>query len=153
MGDKEPLKDSQASHGMCQECIEHFPRQWRGLSLAEYLDSFDYPVLVADGNMRIVVANQPMANMMGKEKRDVAGLLGGEAIECAYARLEGECGHTVHCQTCTARNATTEAWETGETVLRERCFVQRNSGKQYFLITTVKLERSVQVTIEPEQGA
>ena len=150
IGDKEPLEDSQVSHGMCQECAEHFSRQWDGLSMAEYLDSFDFPVMVSDGDGRVVAANQPMASMLGKDKRDVAGLLGGEAFECAYARLEEGCGQAEHCQTCTVRNTITSTYETGEPVYKQRCYVQHDSGRRYYLVTSVKLERSVQVTIEPE---
>ena len=135
---------------MCPECADHFSRQWEGLSLAEYLDSFDFPVMVTEGEGRIVAANQPMATMLGKEKRDVTGLLGGEAFECSYARLEGGCGKTVHCQTCTVRNTIMSTHETGEPVYKQRCYVQHDSGKKYYLVTTVKLEQSVQVSIEPE---
>ena len=151
MGEKEPLEDGQVSHGMCPECANHFSRQWEGLSLAEYLDSFDFPLMVSDGDGRVVAANQPMASMLGKDKRDVTGLLGGEAFECAYARLEEGCGQTEHCQTCTVRNTITSTYETGEPVFNQRCYVQHDSGKRYYLVTTVKLERSVQVTIEPEE--
>ena len=151
MGEKEPLEDGQVSHGMCPECVYHFSRQWNGLSLAEYLDSFDFPVMVSDGDSRIFAANQPMASMLGKEKRDITGLLGGEAFECAYARLKEGCGLTEHCQTCTVRNTITSTYETGEPVFNQRCYVQHDSGKRYYLVTTVKLERSVQVTIEPEE--
>ena len=35
------------------------------------------------------------------------GLLGGVALECAYARLPEGCGKTVHCVTCTIRNTVT----------------------------------------------
>ncbi len=150
MGEKAPLENDQVSHGMCPECTEHFTRQWDGLSLAEYLDTFKFPVMVSDGNGRIVAANQPMAGMLGKDKRDVTGLLGGEAFECSYARLEGGCGQTEHCQTCTVRNTILSTYETGEPVYNQRCYVQHDSDKRYYLVSTVKLERSVQVTIEPE---
>jgi hypothetical protein len=38
-------------------------------------------------------------------------------------------------------------------VFKQRCYVEHDSGKDYFTVTTVKLDRSVQVSIEPEKEA
>ena len=44
--DKEPLDNDMVTHAMCDECAVHFMKQWRGLSLGEYLDQFGFTVLV-----------------------------------------------------------------------------------------------------------
>jgi hypothetical protein len=69
LGEKEPLDSDLVSHGMCEECVEYFTRQWDGLPLGEYLDRFESPVLVVDKDCRILAANQGMADMLGKGER------------------------------------------------------------------------------------
>ena len=95
--DKEPFDQDILSHTMCPECYEHYWRQWEGLSLGEYLDGFDAPVLMVDADGRIAAANQAAADRLGKADRRAEGLLGGEAMECVYSRLPEGCGKTVHC--------------------------------------------------------
>lgn len=145
----EQFDPGQVSHGMCEECVEHFSRQWKGLSLGEYLDDYDFPILIVDEACRIIAANQEMADMIGKRDRVFFGLLGGEAFECVYSRLEEGCGNETHCRTCTVRNAVMHTIQTGETLNRVECYVERDSGKEIYFLTTVKLDKSVQVVFEP----
>ncbi len=152
IGESETPDDTRVSHGMCEECYAYFRRQWDGQSLGEYLDRFDVPVLVVDGNVRIVAANQPMADLLGKPEREVFGLLGGEAVECVYSRLEKGCGKEEHCQVCAIRNAVTHTSQTGQTLRHVRCYIERENGKIPFLVSTVKLDRSIQVVLEPATG-
>jgi hypothetical protein len=149
--DKEPLESDVLSHGMCPECMEHFSRQWGGQSLGAYLDQFEVPVLVVDHSCRIVAANQEMADMIGKGERDVFGLLGGEAVECVYSRFDDGCGNSIHCRTCTVRNSVLHTIETGESLHRVECYVDLDTGRTPFFVSTVKLEKSVQVLFEPAE--
>jgi PAS domain-containing protein len=134
---------------MCEKCVEHFQLQWKGQSFSEYLDNFDFPVLIVDGDGRIAAVNRIMADMLGKTDRQVFGLLGGEAFECKYARLEEGCGQTIHCRTCTVRNLVQETYLTGESFYQVPAYVEGDENRIEFLISTVKLERSVQVVVEP----
>ena len=147
--DKEPLDQGVISHGMCDECLEYFMLQWDGPSLGEYLDRFEIPVLVVDEACRIVAANQEMADMIGRGEREMCGLLGGEAIECVYSRLEEGCGNEVHCRTCTVRNTVMHTIQTGESLYNVECYVELDRGRAPYRVSTVKLDRSVQVVIEP----
>lgn len=149
LDDKEPFDSDILSHGMCEECLEHFTRQWDGPSMGEFLDRFEFPVLVVNESCRILAANQKMADMIGRTDREVQGLLGGEAVECVYSRLEEGCGEEVHCRTCTVRNTVIQTIETGESQYRIECYVELDKGRTPFYITTVKLDRSVQVVFEP----
>ena len=146
--DKEPLDNNLISHGMCENCVEHFTRQWDGQSLGEYLDRFEVPVLIVNESCRILAANQEMADMIGRGDREIYGLLGGEVFECVYSRLEEGCGNEVHCRTCTVRNTVMHTIETGETLHRVECYVERDNGKEACLVSTVKLDKSVQVVFE-----
>lgn len=149
LDDKESLDNDLVSHGMCEECVEYFKQQWDGQSLGEYLDRFEFPVLVVDEGCRLLAANKEMADMLGKGERELYGLLGGEALECVYARLEEGCGETVHCRICTVRNAINYTIQTGESLHRVECYVELDTRREPYLVSTVKLDRSVQVVFEP----
>lgn len=149
LGEKPPLDRDEVSHGMCRECASYFERQWNGLSLGEYLDRFEFPVLVVNEELRVVAANGAMAAMIGREQREVFGLLGGEAAECVHARLPEGCGSTIHCSTCTLRMCVTWTAETGRSIHRVESYLERDRGRENFFVSTVKLGRSVQVLMEP----
>mgnify|MGYP006280444429 CR=1 FL=1 len=102
------------SHGMCEECLEYFTRQWAGLKLGEYLDGFDVPIAAVDGDARIISWNDKMAAIIGRPREEASGLLCGEAMECHHARLPGGCGRTAHCKTCAIRNSIEHTVDTGE---------------------------------------
>lgn len=109
-GPREPL---QVSHGICEDCYQHYSRQWDGLTVGEYLDQFEAPVALISAEGRILAANQRFADRLGRPARALHGLLGGDALECDHARRPGGCGKTVHCQTCTIRNLVNETLATG----------------------------------------
>ena len=148
LGEKEPLDNPSVSHGMCTACHAHFRRQWRGLSLSEYLDAFTFPVVVLDKDCRTIAANRPMAEWLGRGSEEVVGLLGGEALECANARKPGGCGKTVHCRTCTIRNSVRATFETGEPCVRVPASLARPEGPVRLLVSTRQRGPVVQVIIE-----
>jgi hypothetical protein len=108
-----PRKDG-TFHIMCNDCLIYFKQQWDGLSLGEYLDRFDCPVMIVDSDVRLVAANQIMADLLHMSDREFFGLLGGEAMECVHARLPEGCGKTVHCSTCALRISINHTFSTGE---------------------------------------
>jgi PAS domain-containing protein len=153
LGEKEPLENQAISHGMCRPCRTHFRRQWKGLSLSDYLDAFSFPVAVVDGNVRMVAANRSMADLAGRTSEELVGLLGGDAVECAYARRAGGCGRTIHCKTCTIRNAVAHTFETGEPCTRVPASVDRHDQRVRFLVSTFKQGPAVRVLLESaEEG-
>jgi hypothetical protein len=154
MGEKQPLEDERLSHTMCDACLAHFSRQWGGLKLGEYLDDFEVPVIVLDENRRVQAANQLMADRLGKSQREMYGLLGGEAMECAYARLPEGCGETVHCKTCAVRLSVEATLETGEPQARVPATLDQDDICIQFIISTTIMNGMVGVMIEeidPEQ--
>jgi len=118
MPDKEPLGDDSVSHTMCPECFDYFKKQWDGMPLEKYLDDFQNPIVIMDSNCRIIAANEMAEKLTGKSRREVVGLLGGEAMECAHALLPEGCGKTVHCETCTFRRAINEVVKSGKSKSR-----------------------------------
>jgi len=138
-GQVEPLDDASISHGMCADCFEHFDRQWSGIGLEEYLDTFPFPVLAVDADSRIAAINEPAEAMVQRSSSEVRGLLGGEATECVYARLPGGCGQTRHCQFCTIRRTVMDTHLTGEPHRRVEATLNQEAGPVRFLISTQKI--------------
>jgi len=136
MGSKPPFEVDDVSHSICQPCRDYYKQQWEGLSLGEYLDRFQLPVLVVDPDGRAVAANRLMAGALGKEEREIFGLLGGEIMECVFARLPEGCGRTAHCTACTVRKTVTHTIETGEPCVRVDAYLERADGRQKLIIST-----------------
>ncbi len=153
LGQKAPLSDGGVSHGMCPACAEYFGAQWRGMSYDAYLGRFDFPVALMDGDVRVVAVNEPACALLGREAKEAVGLLGGDALECARARLPGGCGKTVHCATCAIRNTVTLTHRTGKAMARVPARLVRAAGVVDLLISTALRGDLVQVTIEPALAA
>lgn len=147
--DKEPFDDSSVSHGMCENCLEHFAPQWRGQTLGEYLDMFDFPVFVVDMDRRMAAINTRMARLLGRQEREIVGLLQGEAIECVHSRLPGGCGRTVHCRTCTVRRAVEATAATGMAQTAIPAIIERDGQTWHVRISTQLREGgAVEVKVE-----
>ena len=113
IGEKEPFDDGRISHSICEDCHGYYSKQTAGISFDEYLNRFDNPVFIVDEDVRILAANNRAETLIGKPMTDFLGLLGGEALECIYARLSGGCGKTVHCVTCAIRITVTSTIQDG----------------------------------------
>lgn len=105
------------SHGICESCAGEVTSR-TGMSLKQYLDSLDLPVLAVDSDGAVKVASEKALALLGKTESAVAGRLGGEVFECAYARLPGGCGRTTHCSGCAIRRTVTDTFQTGRARLR-----------------------------------
>lgn len=145
---KEPLEDDAVTHTMCPECLDHFGRQAEGWSLGELLDQFDVPVLAVDCDGRAIAANQATADMVGKSRRELFGLLGGDLMECAYARLPGGCGKTIHCKACAIRNAVEKTMETGSPQMSVPAYLNQADGRVNMRISTSRIPTGVVLIIE-----
>ncbi len=136
-------RDGRISHGICPECREYFyPGNGNPPTFALFLDRLGVPVLVVDESVRVVAANTMACALLGKEQQKVVGRLGGEAVECAYARLPGGCGRTVHCKSCTIRLTVLDTYGTGQCHYDVPAYLDTNKpdgvGTSHVLITTVK---------------
>lgn len=113
MGVKEPLDDPGVTHGICPECFEYFSRQWDGYHLAEYLDTFAEPMVIFSPNARVIAYNASYAKNFLNDNEKSVGLLGGEFMECAHARLPEGCGRSECCRDCAIRNTIMRTLRTG----------------------------------------
>jgi hypothetical protein len=156
LGEKEPLDDTRLSHSICNDCREYFMKQAMGLPLGEYLDQFEKPVLVLSGpEKHVLAANQMMADMLQKTNREMFGLLGGDVMECQYARLPAGCGETEHCPDCTIRNLVEKAVETDAEIIRQPAHLDQEGQRLHFLISVYPKRcppEAIQVVIEEVVG-
>lgn len=153
---REPQRGASAadvSHGMCPPCGDYFERLWGGMPLGEYLDHLPRPVLVVNGDGRAVALNQRMASLLKRDRRELRGLLGGEAMACVHSRLPEGCGKTVHCRECTIRNAVTEVGETKRPAVNVPAYLKTAQGRLDLVISARPVGDCVEVTIEDLQPA
>ncbi|MBN2104037.1 hypothetical protein JW835_08370 [bacterium] len=82
----------------------------------------------------------------------IENYMGGDAMECVYARLPGGCGNTIHCKTCTIRNSVTETFNTGKSLRKVPAYLdqmQDESVKEIkFLISTEMVNDIVLLRID-----
>jgi hypothetical protein len=142
------------SHGVCSIC---FPTLVRGMGqpLRDFLDSLPGPVFVVDAECRVVCANTLALQQVSKDLPAIEGQLAGEVFECKNAKLQGGCGGTLHCKTCTIRRTVTKTAETGESCLRVPAFIDLAEISKdmtiRFLISTEKMKDVVLLRIENAQ--
>jgi hypothetical protein len=148
LGEKGDPADTSISHSMCQECHDYFEVQWFGMKLEDYLDRFEKPVVAVDPSSRIIAANALMKAALGKEHSQITGFLGGEVMECVYARLVEGCGKTSHCFACTVRRTVMATMETGKPNLRVPAFVMQDKHKLNLIISTYMDDGFVRLQIE-----
>ena len=148
LGEKEPFDDERISHGICRECHSYFTAQLQGLTLDEYLDGFQAPVLILNSEGRVVAANTMAAvQLRRRNPEDAQGFLGGEVMECSYARLEEGCGKTIHCSTCTIRNLVMQTLQSKQGVSDMVVTLNTDSGHSQLVISTSYVDGLVRIMI------
>ena len=98
--------EKKVSHGMCKKCFSRLTSE-SGTSLREFLKALEVPIFLVGEDTEVVFSDYA----------EHEGLLSGDVLECAHARLPGGCGKTEHCAACTIRNAVTSTYDTGESIL------------------------------------
>lgn len=147
LGEKPPLDDPQVTHAMCADCYAWFTRVWNGITIGESLDDIDIPIALVQDDARLIAANRAMETLLGKSNRHTAGLLMGEVMECVHAREPGGCGGTVHCASCTIRNAVYAA-KRGQDQIHVPAFLDKDGGRQTLTISTRLVGEVVEVRVE-----
>jgi len=115
---------------ICMKCLERFGAR-QGVPLLEFLDLLGVPVLATDSDVVVQTANKPLRTLLGKQLSQVKGQRGGDVFECAYAKLPGGCGKTVHCSGCAIRRAVTETFATGKSLRNVPAYLNRDMVTQF----------------------
>jgi PAS domain-containing protein len=143
--------EAPVTHGICPECVHYFDFG-RAETLQAFLDKIEPPVLLLDGDGVVVTANQAALTAVGKDVASGRDLRGGDFMECAYARLPGGCGKTLHCPACTIRTTVMATHADGRSRRQVEAFQQivTESGpvRTRVLITTEKQGQLVLLRID-----
>ena len=143
--------ESELSHGICRSCYDNMRFQ-AGAPLSDYLDGLPVPVYVVNDDAVVQGTNRAGLEMVGKEPNEVVGRYGGDVFECAYARLPGGCGRTVHCSGCTIRRTVTRTFETGEAQSRVPAVLRYGESESptpvNLRITTAKIQGFVLLRVD-----
>jgi hypothetical protein len=122
LGEKEPLNDPRTEKTMCVDCLEFLEREWRGMTVGDYLDSVDAPVMLVDSERRMVSCNKKAEKVLGKSRGVMKGLMAGEFLECHNSILSEGCGKSIHCSACTIRKSIEGTIKTGESVKEQPAY-------------------------------
>jgi PAS domain-containing protein len=109
------------THGICSDCAGEFALS-RGETLKQFLDRFNFPILVIDSETNVQTANAQACALLGKNLFDIEGQSGGNVIECVHAKLPGGCGQQLHCKSCTIRRTVTDTLATGKSHLKVKAY-------------------------------
>jgi hypothetical protein len=125
LGESSSSEEQQViTHGICDECALNLRAQM-GIPLQEYLDGLKAPVLLVDSDVKVLTANAAVRGLIGKELDYIEGFKGGDVFECAFARLPGGCGKTVHCSGCAIRRTVMDTFRTGESHVRTPAYLNQ----------------------------
>lgn len=143
--------EKEITHGICSLCALKFTKNV-SKTAREILDIIDEPVLVVDSLGVVKTANQSGLDLLGKDLDAIEEHLGGDVLECAYARLPEGCGKTEHCKTCAIRNVLMD------TLLHDRSYskvpafqkINTPSGERImrFYISTEKVGEQILLRID-----
>lgn len=138
--------------GVCPQCSRLLSVDAAPMSLSDYLDQLDVPVLVMKDDVRVAGYNEAARALLGGQRGDLVGLLGGDALSCEFARLPGGCGKTEHCKGCAVRHAVTATQETGASMVKIPAYHRRRTPngteEVRLLVSTERMGRFVLLRID-----
>lgn len=102
------------THGICAECAAFFENN-RGVGIREFIGQLGAPVLILDKDIRVEAMNLAAGAYVDLRLPEIEGLLVGDVMECAHARLPGGCGNAGVCvMGCALRRIVLETFATGK---------------------------------------
>ena len=110
-------------------------------------------MIVVNGDGCVVAANQKLASVFGRDKVELRGLAGGEAMACVHSLLPEGCGKTVHCRECTIRRAVQKVAKTGRALDKVPAYLETKNGRVNLRISVKAKDGLVRVTVEEMKPA
>lgn len=143
--------DAPITHGICSDCARE-TLAFKAKPLRKFLDQFSKPVFLVSSEGRIVTGNSAGFSLLKRMPEEVEGELGGDAFGCSYAELEGGCGSTIHCKTCTIRITVFDTLQSGKSHIGVPAYPDLHhvtgENRIRFLITTEKMGDAVLLRID-----
>ena len=143
--------ESEITHGICSVCALKFSSNVPKTAKV-MLDIISEPVLIVDSLGIIITANESGLKMLGKDLDSVENHLGGDALDCSYAKLPEGCGKTEHCKTCAIRNVLMDTLTHGRSYKKVPAYQKINTPTgdriMRFFISTEKMGDQVLLRID-----
>ena len=98
-------------------------------------------------------ANQKLAHLLGHERAELRGLMGGEAFACVHSLLPEGCGKTVHCRECTIRRTVEKVTKTGKPVSKVPAYLQTKNGRVNLRISVRAKDGLVRIVVDEMKPA
>ena len=147
-------RKAEVSHGICPECL-------RGLlggteiSLREFLDTLEFPVLIADKSAMVQQANRTAGRMFGRDASKLENTTVGMAIECFNALVPGGCGTAERCAGCVLRQTLTDTYADGQPryamYSKNEILTPQGTKPKRFRFSTTRIGDTVMLAIEEAQ--
>jgi len=122
------------------------------VSLAEFINSIDFPILVVASGAVVLEANRAATRVLKRDLSAMRQALTGVAINCFNADLPGGCGHTEHCSGCVLRRAILDTQADGcpryGVYSDHHVAGEREMRSVHFRFSTSKLDGMLVVAIE-----
>jgi hypothetical protein len=142
-------REHPVSHGICDTCVREVEAELP-LSLTDFLESLDAPVLLVDPDHTVGAVNSRARAL--ENGRTWIGRRIGPVFECSHAGDPGGCGLAVHCSGCTIRHAVRHTWVTGAPAERVPATLERDpdAGPDdiFMLVSTRRIGSRVLLRIE-----
>jgi PAS domain-containing protein len=148
---------SPITHGICPACARKLMGHEQ-LSMSEFLETLDAPVVVTDRDGVVLNANRNARDLLNIELEFVRGKRGGDVIECELSRSPGGCGSTEHCQSgCVIRRSVNHTFDTGEGLqhqLAQQMLITASGVRETRLvISTEKVGELIMLRIDKFDGS
>jgi hypothetical protein len=115
------------------------------------IDGINLPVLLLDGDIRVLASNAMACKLHSKKQSEINGHLVGDVIGCVHALESGDCGETFSCSSCGIRLAVNYTMVTGEECREVPVYQTVDPARQdvnaSFRISTKKVFNNVFLTI------
>lgn len=143
--------DAPISHGVCPQCIPKF-FSFMGKPMQDYLDGFAGPVFLVDSTRKIITANTEGLALIDKKPDEIEKKMAGNVFECPHASRAEGCGNSIHCKSCTIRNAINDTLATGKACHRLPAYADLHTFAKNrmtnFSISTEKVGDAVLLRID-----
>jgi hypothetical protein len=121
------------------------------IALAFGIDGINLPVLLLDGDVRVLASNAMACKLYSRKQSEINGRLLGDVLGCTHALEPGGCGETFHCASCAIRLTVNYTMVTDEECREVPVYQAVDSDRQdinaSFMISTKKVFNTVFLTI------
>ncbi|PKM78097.1 MAG: hypothetical protein CVU90_03470 [Firmicutes bacterium HGW-Firmicutes-15] len=101
--------------GICISCTENFSLSNDTLTLREFIDTIDAPILVMQPEPRqVYTANKKALELFGKELSQMEGYRGGQVFDCLQSFTKLGCGKDINCEECKIKAAIVGTFNSGD---------------------------------------